>query len=292
MYPNISSSINAAGDLCHHTSHAIIKREFWKTDKFGFRNNDFIEDPDIVLIGDSFIAGCGLSQDEIISDRLRYKLNGNMRIYNMAPGSFSDFDEYFSKGLIKKPKIIIFSRVERIVPEPITKISKLQSKIRDLFEIGNANVYIDVALKHSSIVWLKARIHGSTGNGIPGIGNSGMFFLNAIDNKKHNEEDLANTADIISSYKRYCDSLGIKFLFLPMPNKETVYYEIVPYSKQPDYLFKLDSLLQNAHVPTINTLKIYNEYRKSNNTLLYRLDDSHWTPTAIDLVSDEIIKKL
>lgn len=292
MYPNIASSINAAGDLCHHTKNAIIKEEFWKTDKFGFRNDSFIEDPDVVIIGDSFMAGCGLSQEEIFSNKIREKLNGSLKIYNMASCNFSDFDEYLNKGLIKKPKLVIFSRVERIVPEAFVKISTLKTKLRDFFEIANANVYIDKALKRSSFIWLKARIHGATGNGIPGVGNSGMFFLNKRDYEKHKPEDLGVTVDIINSYKKYCDSLGIKFLFLPMPDKETVYYDMVPYTKQPDYLFRVDSLLQNTTVPTVNTLKIYNEYRKSNNTLLYRLDDSHWTPVAIDLVSDEIIRKL
>lgn len=292
MYPNIASSINAAGDLCHHTKNAINKEEFWKTDKFGFRNDSFIEDPDVVIIGDSFIAGCGLSQQEILSNKIKEKTKDGLKIYNMASCNFSDFDEYLNEGLIKKPKLIIFSRVERIVPEPIVKVSKLKTKFRDLFEIANANVYIDKALKRSSFVWLKARIHGATGNGIPGIGIPKMFFMNEKDYQKHKPEDAVIAVEIINSYKKYCDSIGIKFLYLPMPDKETVYYDMVPYSKQPDYLFKVDWLLQNKNVPTVNTLKIYNEFRKSNNTLLYRLDDSHWTPAAIDLVSDEIVKKI
>jgi hypothetical protein len=109
--------------------------------------------------------------------------------------------------------------------------------------------------------------------------------------QKHQKDDLANTVNILISYKKYCDSLGIKFIFMPMPDKETVYYELVPFDEQPDYLNKLDSILNISGVSTINTLKIYNDYRKTNDNLLYHLDDSHWNSNATEIIALEIIQK-
>ena len=84
--------------------------------------------------------------------------------------------------------------------------------------------------------------------------------------------------------------MGIDFLFLPMPDKETVYFELVPFIKQPNYLFKLDSILTNSNVATINTLKIYNEFRKENKSLLYHFDDTHWNSNATEIIANEITK--
>ena len=294
MYPNLISSMNAVGDMCHHSKNAVLKKEFWQTDKLGYRNDKFIKNADILFIGDSFIEGSSLSQDEIISNRVHSNFGKNIKVYNMAPSSIYDFDKYLKLGILKKPKLLIFSIVERNVPPPMLlyknpKYSKFKNIIEEAFEIGNINVYIDKAFKQFSVKWLRARINKESGIGVPAIGNSKMVFLNGI-SQRQNESELNLTKNSIISYKKYCDSLGIKFVFLPMPNKETVYYEIVPFEKQPNYLFELDSLLQNANVTTINTLKIYNNYRKNNTKLLYHLDDTHWNPNATELISKEIIK--
>jgi len=289
FYPNSVTLMNANGDLCHHTDKAIVKSEFWITDKLGFRNNEFVDEADILFIGDSFIAGSGLSQNELVSNKVKSK--SNKKIYNMSPSSISQFDYFLKIGVIKKPKIIIFSKVERNIPEPIISIKEsfIEKMASKVFSFYNINVFIDKAFKLSSIDWLQARISKSKGYGIPSKVNSNMFFFQGA-NQKHNEGDLQTTLINLKSYKKYCDSLNIKFIFMPMPDKETVYYELVPFLEQPNYLFKLDSILKNEGISTINTLKIYNDYRKNNMNLLYHLDDTHWNSNATELISNEIVR--
>lgn len=290
-YPNINSSMNAVGDLCAHTNNSIIKKEVWRTDDWGFRNNEFIENPDILIIGDSYVLGCGLSQEETISSKVASKFNYKLKVYNMASSSMREFDKNMKLGIIKKPKLLIYSIVERNIPpimrSYILKSSKLKENIRSIFEFYNINVFLDKALRMYSLTWLKARINHSKRRSIPAVGNTKMFFLSGI-NQIHNDEDLLATAKAIISYKKYCDTLGINFLFLPMPNKETVYYELVPFSKQPNYLIELDSILNKSNVFTINTLDIYNDYRKENKSLLYHYDDTHWNSNATEIIANEI----
>jgi hypothetical protein len=180
FYPNVKSEMNAVGDLCHHTDKSIIKRELWINDKLGFRNDQFIEDPDVLFLGYSFIAGSSLSQDETISSRVQSAFHGDVKVYNMAPATFSAFDYYFKEGVLKKPKLIIYSISERNVPERIQQYDKknfsLKNTIKKVFETGNVNVLIDKALKCTSIKWLKARVHGIKGSGVPAQGNENMFF--------------------------------------------------------------------------------------------------------------------
>jgi hypothetical protein len=290
LYPDSKVFMTAYGDLCHHTNKAIAKPEFWITDKIGFRNDEFIEEADILFIGDSFFAGASLSQDELISNKVRSRSDNKITVYNISPSapSFSLFAYFLKTGLIKKPKLVVYSVVERNVPTPIIRYNDIMFKIIKLFDIGHFNVYVDKALKISSVRWLKARIQGSHGDGFPAKGDSTMYFYSGA-SQKHGKDDLIETAAIIESYKKYCDSFGIKFVFVPMPDKETVYYELVPFDRQPNYLFQLDSLLKGANISTINTLKIYNDYRRTHQSLLYHPDDTHWNGTATELISDEII---
>lgn len=291
FYPNMRTIMNSTGDLSHHTSKAVIKSEFWITDKLGFRNNEFNDEIDVLIIGDSFIAGSSLSQDETITNKLKSKFNGSKKIYNMSPSSFSQFDYYLRTGVIKKPKIMIFSIVERFVPDTINRINEnsIKSLTKKMFEISNLNVYLDRILRLSSIRWLKARINNNKGVGLQSEIDTNMFFLIGK-SQKHLESDLRTSIINIKSYKRYCDSLNIKFVFMPMVDKETVYYELVPFNQQPNYLLQMDSLLNIEGITTVNTLKIYNDYRKSNNALLYHLDDTHWNSNATELISNAIYK--
>lgn len=300
FYPNIESEIDAVGDLCHHTDKAIVKKEIWKSDSIGFRNNYFIKKPDILFIGDSFIQGSSLNQNQTISNQLKKELkkefNNNLTVYNIAPVSFSELDCLLKKNILEKPKLIIFSIVERNLAKPISvyndkKESFFKNSIIQLFEKQGINVYLDKAFKQFFRNWLSARIQNSKGKGIPAVGDTSMFFLNGI-NQEYLEVDFQTNFEQIQSYKKYCDSLNIDFLFLPMPNKETVYYELVPFKQQPSNLLNLDSLLKTKNISTINTLQIYNEYRKTHKDLLYHLDDTHWNANAVQLISKIIAKKL
>ena len=289
-YPNVNSTMDAVGDLCHHTKHAIVKKEHWITDRLGYRNNAFVARPDVVFIGDSYLQGCTLSQDEILANRVAALLPG-IRIYNMAPGNFNRFDYLVGAGIIKKPKAIVFEIAERNLPEPLaigqkkTKRGQLREQIAKLLEETNLAVPISKVMKAQSVAWLRARVHGAVGNGIPGT-NPDMFFLRGRNNK-HNAGDLEATAKTIASYQKYCDARGIKLIFLPMPDKETVYSDMVRFDAQPDYLARLDGLLKQQNIRTINTLAIYNTYRRNNNTLLYHYDDTHWNANAVKLVATQ-----
>lgn len=294
FYPNSSLNMVCVGDLCHHTEHAIKRNEDWNIDELGFRNNKYISDPDILIIGDSFIAGTGLSQESIFANQMmKYS---KLKVYSMAPSSLSQFHMFLRTGKVKKPKILIYSTAERTIPEVIDT-NKLMNQykvlVKNLFGIGNANVYLDRGFRFFSLKWAKARIVESKGNGIPGTGKVKMFFLQGTDHSKRQQNrDLEAYLKTIREYKKYCNDLGIEFFFLPMPDKESVYYEYVPFPSQPNFLFKLDTLLKENGINTLNTLEIYNRYRVGNSELLYTQDDTHWNFNATDLISKEVIRKL
>jgi len=293
FYPNATTTMKEEGDLGHHTKKALIKSVIWKTDCIGYRNNDFISDPDIILIGDSFFAGSSLSQDETISFRLS-KLSAD-KVYNMSPANMPAFDKLLNKGVIKKPKTIIYSIVERNMPPAVFTPFVKEVNLSLFFELAHhidANVILDRAFRLYSIEWAKARFNNIHGMGVASEINPDMMFLPSRKNNIDSNIRLKSTYDALASYKKYCDSLEINFIFVPMPDKRTVYYDLVPLEKQPNYLNKLDSLLKTNNIHSINTLEIYNNCRQTSDKLLYHLDDTHWNKVATELIAESLCVKL
>jgi hypothetical protein len=285
FYPNRSVDMTSEGDLCHHTDRAIKKRENWITDKLGYRNNTFIEDPDIVLIGDSFIAGSSLPQDSTLANLIKYKTN--LKVYSIAPANINDFLCLVSQKIIRKPKTLIVSSVERAIPPAIDlKNLKYNSKNESAF-----SVFKDKVLRMYSIEYIKARLGGSKYVGVNSIDKSGMFFLGGKD-QKYPYSEINNALKNIASYKKICDSLGVKFIYLPLPDKETVYFEKVPFDRQPDFINRLSELLTQNSINNINTLLVFNEYRTNSSNLTYHLDDTHWNAVGADLIAKEIIRRI
>ena len=291
FYPEMQISMTSVGDLCHHTPWEVKKYETWTTDALGYRNDSVITSPDIIIIGDSFITGSGLVQDSTLVNLIETLSDNTATAYAIAPGIFQDYTDFYNAGTFKKPKLLVFSIVERHVP-PVydpsaVKKQGMMKKVLNTLEKYHLNKFIDRLFKMNSIEWAKSRLLGYTGIGVPGKEGSRMFFLTGKA-LQHNDEELYSTLEAVQTYKNYCDSLGIDFLFLPIPDKESVYYENVPFEKQPDYLFQLDSLVKANNINTINVLKIFNEYRSGSRELLYHLDDTHWNALGVNLTAEAV----
>ena len=113
FYQDINYEVNSVGDLAHHTNYEIIRLEKWITDSHGFRNNKSLKSPDIVIIGDSFIVGSGLNQNDILSNVIMTSTQNKLTVYNMAPSSMEALSYFIKNKIINKPKLIIYSNVER-----------------------------------------------------------------------------------------------------------------------------------------------------------------------------------
>jgi len=282
FYPNQDLKMLSMGDLLHHTENTILKKENWITDELGYRNDTFIKKPKILLIGDSFIAGSSLPQDSTLTNLLNNKLD--TEVYNLAPAIFNDFISLLNNQIINKPELVVFSIVERNTPQPILKGS--HGTINQ--NISNTSIFKDKLVRLYSLKYIEARIKKEHGHGIPGK-DSIMYFLNG-ENQENNFEKIHEIARTIISYKNYCDSIGINFIFLPLPNKETVYFDRVPLSNQPAFIFKLDSILEINGVTTINTLALFNNEKENKYT--YHLDDTHWNSFGVNLVANELRNKI
>ena len=296
FYPDMHTIMDEQGDLAFRTKYAIVDKDVkWDIDKLGFRNNKFVEDPDALIIGDSFTAGIALSQDETITNKTQMLLGKKLKVYNIAPSSFGNFNFLYQNKFIQKPRLIIYSLVERNLPSILTieeeahdrKLKLVRSAGKSL-DFKGFNTCIDRLISFNSLRWAAAKM-GETNIGHKSPFDSTLFFMQGKEVKHFALKDAEATAKKIISYKKYCDDAGIRFIFMPMPNKETVYFDLVPFDKQPQFLFQLDSILHQSGVETINTLSIYNGLRSSV-PVLYKPDDTHWNAKATTIIAEEIVK--
>lgn len=298
FFPNQYTIRTEYGGSSHHTKYTIKKENIeWYTDELGFRNKEFIKNPDIVFIGASNINGTAATQDSILSSRVA-DLTG-YTTYSIAPGHFSKFVQMVDAGIIEKPKILVYGCIERMLPKfkkpkkslpPIygneNSIEKIVRKnIPDAFKIA----YLKIE-KRNTKNFVKARIAGSKGLAIRSKIDERMTFVQGRkSNIKLDDKKLNRNANVIKAYDNYCKKNGIEFIFFPIPNKETVYYNLVPFQRQPKYLNQLTTKLREKNVTVINTLKLYNQ-AKNKGQLLYHYDDSHWNENGINIVAEEVAR--
>lgn len=296
IYANQTGTMTGVGDLCYNTKYEIPKIENYITDSLGFRNDKLIRNPDILIIGDSYTMGATLGQSQILANQIMKNSGNKYSAYGMAPIDFSILDKLLKLNIIKKPKYIIYQRVER---GEIPKIeyfensipNKIEYHYNNIWSKGDANVFLDKIFRGYVNNYAKAKIERSRGTGIQSKVEEKLFYY---DTKHLNPSDEWMNLNVNSlvSYKKYSDSIGAKFLYLPMPNKETVYYDKIPVKKQPEYLSRLGNILKQKNIPYYPTIEFYNNFRKMDNRMLYNYDDSHWNALACELISHEIIKTI
>ncbi len=292
FYPNYEVTRNEVGELAHHSPYAVKKKNiYWKTDEFGYRNNDFIQAADILLVGASNVTGSGVSQENTLTNKL-IDLTGHS-IYNISPiYNFKEVVEHLNERRIEKPKVLIYAMLERGIPDfeviPLNKIPN--SPLVNLSELAKQQAYLpylDRAHKKSLKQYVNARFNNSVGAGIQSPVNDQMFFIqgeNAINKLKI--EYINHYIEAIKSYQAYCNLNGIQFAFIPIPNKETMYYEMVPFEEQPSFISILSQKLIESGIHTVDFLGVLNDHK--DGPMLFPYDDTHLNAYSLDLMAKTI----
>ena len=292
FYPNYTNLRQEYGDLAHHTDFAVQKTRIeWVIDAIGFRNYAYVKNPNVIFIGSSNIAGSSMSQENTISSQVE-KSTG-LKCYNIAPSDFNQFIKLLQEEIIEKPQVLVYGSIERLIPD-FNKINEgkysksyFNQKPQMSVAYSQTATLIDRLSKKNFKNFVKARINEASGIGHMSLIDPNMFFLEGIDAIVADEQSIVDEhVRIIKSYDTYCKELGITFIFMPIPNKETIYFDLVPFLTQPTYLANLIAKLKEEGVETVNSLSLFNNMK--NRKLLYHLDDSHWNENGVDLMTLEI----
>src|SRR4030042_4612908 len=118
-----------------------------------------------------------------------------------------------------------------------------------------------------------------------------MFFRPSF--IEHDDVPIKNIVAALKQYDRAFREKGIRFIVLPLPSKENIYYR---YRKNPvktQFMNELINELKKAGIETVDTQKAFQEeVMKEKPKLLYHIDDSHWTGDAVKITADLIVKMI
>jgi alginate O-acetyltransferase complex protein AlgJ len=300
FYPCMEvTKLETGGDLAHHTPFAIPKRVKWMTDRYGFRKKDSEKmKPQVVIIGDSNIAGEGLTQEEMLSEVLEERLK--VPVYPYAPvGSVNTFlkDLRFKKD---PPLVIIVSYVERNIfnmpfPKRYRRRERFQSfyewrdRLRQIRWVQSAGVLIDRLFKMNMLNYIRASIGNKVSVNFyhfPSKFGPMLFVQGEAANKEVPYERFHKAVETIEAYDQILRKRKIRFIFLPIPNKENIYHDFLPDPRRPVFLEQLIRELKKRKVETVDTQKAFEDEYRKHSALLFFLDDSHWNPRGVRLAAD------
>jgi alginate O-acetyltransferase complex protein AlgJ len=311
FYPNMEITKMEDQDLYHHTSFSEKNRVRWILDRFGYRKqNTRRRRYEVVIVGDSNIAGSGLTQEEIFSEVLEEKLG--VSVYPLSPTSLNTFLKE-RRLLDDPPKIVIVASIEReIIDLPLPKKPRnadstlqvwidgmayrlkdelkencwIQSMIILLDRISKMNMlhYVRSSLRRMAPPFQSSHITISSKDGP-------VFFLQGARANQAVPRDQFDKAVLtIKAYHDLLASKGIRFIFLSIPNKETIYYEALR-TERPVFLPQLVAALKNVGIETVDLQKAFEEAFRKDSVLLYRAGDTHWNQNGVRLGAD-LIKRL
>jgi len=313
FYPNMEITKIEEGDLAHHTRFTHKRKVRWVTDRYGYRKqNTNRSRHEVVVIGDSNIAGSGVTQEDILSEVLEKKLG--MSVYPISPGSLDTFlrERRFQRD---PPNIVIISSVERFMfslpPVKVTSknvSTKLRIVIRDIgYRLRNqisgshliqfVGVSLDRIYKANMLQYLRAslrRMGPSDSGAIPSGSVSSkygpVFFLQGADaNKDVPKDRLDQVVEVIKTYDELLRRKGIRFIFLPIPEKENIYHESL-HTPRPVFLEQLIAALKNLGIETVDTQTAFEDaFRKG--VLLYHTNDTHWNENGVKIAA-ELLKEV
>ena len=282
----------------------------FSTDRWGLRNPIEIENPRVVVLGDSYVAGSSISDRDTLTAAMSRELGEP--IYNFAvqsidvPALFLQ-DARFAQA---PPEVVIWAPVARSI------------RPRPLFFQAAADV--PPSFGESALTWVRGAGEGlehfeerlNRDNGLThwarylynGLKHQWLGNPNLIDTPEGpvlaldlDAQHLTVSADdrevetVIAMVRTFADFLaehGVRFIYCPLPESGTIYPELFGREARealavPSFLDRLiaETRLQGVHVVDLRPV-----FRANKSPYLYQSDDSHWNPRGISLAAGSLVE--
>jgi hypothetical protein len=316
-----SQDFNEYGDLYYFGCISSFKENYpKKVENFRFSDKHTpLKQAEILTFGDSFFA---FSFHVTIPERISDSLNKKVYSYiTFDPTQANPFCVLGNGGFQKEinPKFLIYETIERNIPArfsspyPIacpTEEKTLSKKItgfidKYIFKKSSEPLY-SVLLKnsyfskraYSDISTFKFNTYGYITASTP-IYKTGkqpwLFYEKELGNNPGSFYHVCTDEEI----KTYCDNIqllatnlkeqyNLNLVFLPIPNKYSIYHTQVNNDKYNDFLPRLYQELQNRNITYVD---LYNPYKASSD-ILYWGTDTHWNKKGVDIALNKTIEKL
>ena len=294
-----------------------IRPQVFTTDANGFRNEPGLERtaPDGVVVGDSFTAGYGISDDETFPVRLSAATG--RRFYN-AGGPYAYLQTVRElkarMGFRQCPVIIVWTE-----SEPVSQLMQAEASARE----GDAKTRLlnSVAgprgerwrslmrgwwyTSPARIVAEKLVLSIANDRILPNIyrsrvverrlqtGEPILFYPADVDGFHHHRQ-MDDARNWIAALAAAMTGEGLSPFVLLAPSKYTVYYPLLapPQPEPGDSLHPLAALerdLRAAGIPALDLTPRFQEQARSDlqrGQYIYWLDDTHWNGQGVELAAD------
>ncbi|HOW58888.1 MAG TPA: hypothetical protein PLO78_04080 [Candidatus Omnitrophota bacterium] len=307
FYPKKNTLRDEFGDLGHGTKYARVKKNIrWETDEYGFRNKQGIAAQcPIILVGDSYSVGTGVSQNAMLSAKLTLKTK--TPVYNYSP---IEMDRNFFDNLAAmhiQPFALIYETSGHVIPKEGTflkvKHSKIQTawkrKINDLF---NTDFFMRIAIvfdrfwKKEPFRYLQSRIDSAFGvfpEAVQVDANGMMFHNEILAMGPTSHEEIKRSSLKIKKISDFFQRRGIDFIFVSIPPKSAVYFDLRP----GDTLFNKDFYMTLKHeldLLGVKSIDVFSSFRSRvlSGEQLYSWDDTHWNEAGIEVAAQLIAQKI
>jgi alginate O-acetyltransferase complex protein AlgJ len=304
FYPRVNMIKTEQGDIAHHTVFAVEKTVEWHTDRFGYRNRDEAKAPEVVIVGDSNTVGAGLTQSQVLSVVLGNRLK--TWVYSFAPASLNTFLR--DRSLVHdKPRVVVVATIEWDIPllRPLKpelaspseferRFMEFRSTVKESRPLQSIAVPIDRLFKANMLHYYRASMRRAVKSilpqgaavspqkpGVPSI----RFFLGDLAAQDVPADRFDSTLKVLRSYNDLLRKMGIRFIFLPIPNKENIYHDLIPSKKRSVFLSQLMKSLKEEGIETIDLLSAYDEVYRRKGPVLYPPDDSHWSAEGVRIAA-------
>lgn len=290
------------GDLANMLNIAKFRQyrhQVFSTDSYGFRNPEYPAGTyfNIVVTGDSDMAGSSLTDHDTFSARLSQVLSCN--VYNYAPRSPIAFlaDKRFAS---KPPKVLIWEAIGRTITGagyhgyaqlPVEGEFTVQktTSLRDKQQIPQLTNYFSRRIFHEAR-WLLTGIHSPSISYIDKV--TGMlFYAPSIEMLRFNsrQRGLLTVLDGIERVHQICLRRGITLIYIPLPDKEDIYQDLLPPAIRqtfaaPNFMEELMDGLARRGIVYVNLRRAFASEAGSA-PFLYFPDDTHWNQHGVKMAA-------
>ena len=296
--------------LCHETGKDV----FYKSDRYGFRNTDDVWEKntvDYILIGDSFVHGFCVEDNNTLSGLIKTKTNKN--IINLGIGGYGPLSEYatfLEFAVEKKPKKVLWFFFEG---NDLTKNLRYEKEIDILMNYLNMNEiqnlkkhqkFLNYSMKKKIIkdldlekIKIKEPIQKKEKQGIVLVvenllQNTKFLRLWALRTLVKNSFDRDNVDPLFEKILKKTNKTVKKWngelYFIYLPEKKRYSNKFNFYVSKDNFRNKKDikKIVKNLNIKFIDTDK--KVFSKFENPL--ELFDTHYNEKGYSLIVDEILK--
>lgn len=264
-----------------------------------------INNADILTFGDSFFGGGarGKSFPERLSDTLKKKV---FFMDSSEPLTILENMNYVKK----ERKILIFEIAERRIAEVFSKKHSVQSKNKQfILSIAETIYPFNIEQKYTFLLqrsFLTHYIYNKLSTfkfnefgyityitPVYKLDPPWIFYYQEVNDKKtsfyykFSDNEINDICDNISDLtKQLNDKYNIEFIFLPIPNKYTIYHTVINNDEYNNLLPRIYTGLKNRNV---KVCEVYNTFLESK-LELYFPTDTHWNGDGVNLTLYELLK--